>query len=456
MNHTKQQTNKNGKQNIDAKGFDKDKIERTLAASAHNKEVIELLDDSEEEEEEEEDTKPAAAKKIESSTAGEHATNIDLDKDIEKAIILSKQDQQTQKYYEGMDKDLMLIKRQELQDAIDSYVNLYGGYENIEKSKMIRDGNEGSIKKAFAAENWLGLKQQRGAQYGRYGIEALWRMFDMLEGKVDEYNNISSSEANEVCKLPADRGVKRERKSEEGSGLVGKPITAFLDIGHGLGIQVLQAGWALKVPSRGVEVMVQRDVIANNICDGVHDILSHDPPDKTMVEFKQSDFACSFVPNKHTGVRDEKLLDFLLFRDKPNAVQEGLVIFINNAEDVFAKRNYEDADTKSSDHYLAELFARMQIGGRMVTLTDVSMHLPCQREWFRRETLDSGPNAVSWHLDNKKSVTLYVLTKLRNKWHCDNQCPLATAVVDDYGDLSGCCVCCSFPAMRRSSERRRK
>lgn len=223
-----------------------------------------------------------------------------------------------------------------------------------------------------------------------------------------------------------------------------------------LGIQVIQAAWALQVPSRGVEVMVQRDVIANHIRDGVHDILCHDPPDKTKLEFKQADFASALVPNKHTGARDEKLLDFLLFRDKPRTVQEGLVIFINNAEDVFAKRNYEDADTKSLDHYLALCFAHMQVGGRMVTLTDVSMHLPCQRDWYRRDTLDSGPNAVSWHLDNKKSVTLYVLTKLSDEWYCDNQCPLATAVVDDYGDLSGYFVCCSFPAMRRSSERRRK
>lgn len=229
MNHTKQKPN-NDKLNIDAEGFDKEEIERAL--SAHNKEVIELLDDSDIDGEEE-DTKPAA-KKIESSTAaGEPTTNTDLEKDIEKAIMLSKQDQQKQTY-EGMDRDLMLIKRQELQDAIDSYVNLYGGYENIEKSRMIRDGNEGSIKKVFAAENWLGLKQQRGAQYGRYGIEALWRMFDMLEGKVNEDDNIiTSCEVNEDCKLPAaDRGVKSERKTKE-DGLVGKPITAFLDIGHG-------------------------------------------------------------------------------------------------------------------------------------------------------------------------------------------------------------------------------
>lgn len=156
----------------------------------------------------------------------------------------------------------------------------------------------------------------------------------------------------------------------------GPKINAFLDVGHGLGIQVLQAGWGyLGVPARGVEIMRDRHIIAENILEWVLGNLRNDPPDRRLVELELADFSCAIVPDKKTNKRDEKLRELLLFTDKSKEVQQGLVIFINNAEEVFAARSNQNAGAVCLDAHLANLFANMETGGRMMTLTDVSCHL---------------------------------------------------------------------------------
>ena len=120
------------------------------------------------------------------------------------------------------------------------------------------------------------------------------------------------------------------------------------------------------------------------------------------------------------------------------------------------------------DAHLATLFANMQVGGRMVTLTDVSRHLCQSSDWFRRDVFDSGNGAVSWGNQNK-SVDIYVLTKLSDYWECrDNKCPFKesqntpaqNAVVNENGDLCEVCVYCDAQAKRctrvRKPKRRRE
>ena len=71
------------------------------------------------------------------------------------------------------------------------------------------------------------------------------------------------------------------------------------------------------------------------------------------------------------------------------ATQEGLVIFVNNAEDVFGARSNDNGQGVALDYRLAQLFAQMQRGGRIVTLTDISSHCSSS-DWFTRTVFKSG------------------------------------------------------------------
>lgn len=102
----------------------------------------------------------------------------------------------------------------------------------------------------------------------------------------------------------------------------------------------------------------------------------------------------------------------------------------------------------------------MQVGGRMVTLTDVSSHL-CNEEyaWFQKDIFQSGTGAVSWGGHNK-NLEVHVLTKLSSTWMCQNKkCEgklfgSDNAIVDDKGDLIEQCLWCNAPAKRCSRVRK--
>ncbi|KAL7530782.1 hypothetical protein ACHAXR_003673 [Thalassiosira sp. AJA248-18] len=356
----------------------------------------------------------------------------------------------------------------EFQDAVDSFVADNGGYGKIEGGQMIKHGNANDMKRSCVVEG--GGLNQSGAQYGRYSIERMWRVFDVLEGKDDiniDESDMPVKDGNSTSAATSKTTENRKReRNERNSRIPGaKEIKAFVDIGHGIGIQVLQAGWSLGVPARGVEIMKNRHLIATAIQEGVLEILRNDPPDSTMVDLKLADFSWAIVPNKKSGRRDEELRRFLLMQDKSELVQKGLVIFINNAEEVFAARSNLSAKGVCLDAHLANLFANMKVGGRMVTLTDVSSHLNQSSEWFRRDVFQSGTKAVSWGGENK-SINVYVLTKLSDEWFCQNKrcearAAAPNAVVDGNGDLNELCIYCNAPAMRCSrirkpSHKRRK
>ena len=171
--------------------------------------------------------------------------------------------------------------------------------------------------------------------------------------------------------------------------MAGAEVKAFVDIGSGLGIQNLQAGWSLGIPSRGVEIMKPRHYVAQALREGVLESLRRDPPDDTLVDLYLGDFSCALTKDEHTGERDEQLRTWLLFEDKPTETQKGLVVFVNNAEEVFAARSNQNAKGVCLDAYLARLFGNMQVGGRMVTLTDVSGHLTQSTEWFQRDVVSA-------------------------------------------------------------------
>ena len=125
----------------------------------------------------------------------------------------------------------------------------------------------------------------------------------------------------------------------------------------------MQTGWTLDVCSRGIELMKGRHNIAQFIYDGGIDGLRKDPPDSTKVDLRLGDLVHCVLPPPGKKERDEELRRFVLFEDKPE-VQKGLVIFANNAEDVFAARSNDSGKGACLDEHLAELFGNMMVGGR--------------------------------------------------------------------------------------------
>jgi hypothetical protein len=361
--------------------------------------------------------------------------------DMSEAIKLSLEDSKACTYTETEEMPpCRLLSPHEFKVAVDNFIHEQGGYEGIEGGQLIKHGNGNDMNKSCIANG--GGRNQTGAEYGRYSIDGMFRVFDVLEGKSD----IFVPEGKGAMEIKPGLGV-----SPRLDGLPGAKITAFVDIGHGMGIQVLQAGWSHGVPARGVEIMKGRHVVAEELMKGIIGNLCGDPPDSTAVVLKNVDFSHAIVLDSE-GRRDEELRQFLLFAEPsiPMEVQKGLVIFINNAEQVFGPRSNQNAKGQDLDSFLARLFANMQVGGRIVTLTDISCNLTRSTDWFRRDVFESGPNAVSWGNQNK-SVNVYVLTKLDDYWYCQNEkcqhkkldnVPAKNAVVDKEGEPIERCVWC--------------
>ena len=389
-------------------------------------------------------------KSAESSSAADSET---FEADLAKAMKLSKEEERKSKerakqIEEGTYTGLChILDRQEFKRIVDEVVEVNGGYEKIEAGSLVQTGNGDSGYTRSAVTGGSGLRNQTRAQYGRYSIERLWRVFDVLEGKEDiEIKEEADEEGEEVTTSSPKR---KKQKLDAPKRLEGGKMKAFLDIGHGIGIQVIQAGWSQSVPSRGVEIVKDRHLIAEGIYKGVLDRLRSHPPDSTLAELRLNDF----VPAITEG--DEELNSFLLFKDKPLDVQKGLVIFVNNAEEVFAARSNGKGNMVSLDYRLAQLFAQMEVGGRMVTLTDVSGH--CQSgDWFTRKVFKSGTGAVSWGCHNK-SIDVFVLIKTKETWTCQNtKCPYLglgeggypIPLLDEDGDFLDKCTFCGIGAKR--------
>mmetsp|Transcript_37511 Transcript_37511/g.76665 ORF Transcript_37511/g.76665 Transcript_37511/m.76665 type:complete len:650 (+) Transcript_37511:93-2042(+) len=393
----------------------------------------------------------------------------DEEDDIQKAIRLSLEEQNKPAHNnddvetnnDGNDDfHCRVLSRKEFEDVIYPLVDLQGGFPKIEKGKMVQMGNtHGDIKNS---------KSQSKAQYGRYMIESFWRVFDVLEGKIDTKDDEAvndesnspegkSSDDSDAAALKQDEG-QQEKQQNKPSSQLGSKITALTDIGHGIGLQVMQAGWTLDAFSRGIELMEGRHEIAQVICQGVIEELRSDPPDSTKVDLRLENLVHCVLPPQGKSERDEELRRFVLFQDKPEAIQKGLVIFANNAEDVFAARSNDSGSGACLDEHLAELFGNMKVGGRCVTLTDIRCHLTSKDDarWYHYESFDSGVGAVSW--SPNKSVAVHVLTKISDEWICSNEkllCPPSN-VVTEKGTLRTKCLYCEEAPRRQQQRNRRK
>ncbi|KAL7445379.1 hypothetical protein ACHAXM_009793 [Skeletonema potamos] len=382
----------------------------------------------------------------------------DEEDDIQKAIRLSLQEQNIKPSIDDDDDfNCRVLSRKEFEDIIYPLVEMQGGFAKIEKGKLVQTGNAHNDVKNGKSQSRG--KSQSKAQYGRYMIEDFWTVLDTLEGKMIDTTDDNKSVNDESCREIDSKQEEGEQKKRPCSQL-GSKITAFTDIGHGIGIQVMQAGWTLDVCSRGIELMKGRHEIAEAIREGVIDELRSDPPDSTKVELRLGNLVHCVQSPPNKSYRDEELRRFVLFQDKPESIQRGLVIFANNAEDVFAARSNDSGSGACLDEHLAELFGNMKVGGKCVTLTDIRLHLTSNDDarWYHYESFDSGVGAVSW--SPNKSLAVHVLTKISDEWICSNtknvvRCPPSNVVNVETGKLTTVCICC-LTAPRRQQQRNRK
>ena len=245
----------------------------------------------------EDDAKMPARKRSPSRNSGDDQSRENAD--LKEAIRLSLQPDDV----EPMIK-YRVLSREEFEKGVNAVVDMNGGLGRIERSSLIQQGNSNDMSKEFVPPE--GGKNQTGAQYGRVSIDCMYRIVDVLEGRV----------------------------SAEQDDFPTAPIKAFLDIGHGLGIQgevhkravrqfnqlPLQLtrgsasnGLEVSVPllckdlfknrcrtrtaypntnshgvlSRGCEIMKGRDTLSKHIMrDGLLDWTRNDPCDLNTVDLR--------------------------------------------------------------------------------------------------------------------------------------------------------------------------
>ena len=180
----------------------------------------------------------------------------------------------------------------------------------------------------------------------------------------------------------------------------------------------------------------------------IHNFILELYPDGSKIRLLQGDFARGFPDGakKQDGKPDLHIRNFLLCNDLTYAEQKHLVVFINNAEDVFASRSNDSSDSRSLDSFLAELLGNLRVGVRFVTFTSLSKYME-RSDWWREDVLELEPGCVSW---SNKAQKCFVLTKLKDSFACScNSCPdLETSVVDDSGRLQVSCVYCGKQPVR--------
>lgn len=438
----------------------------------YNTALIDLCNDESHDEEEKDDVKPPANRDADSNREKD---------ELETAIQLSIETASTA----PLMPKYKTLNRIEFADVVHEYVQLYGGIRAIETSRTVKDGNSNGLKRRGQRKSNTaagGGRHQTGAQFGSFSVGNMYRIYDVLEGRDDVRPDEPEADLHLIPDwVMEELGFVRDvsfgkfvirtnddndncissSPSRQLQGPAASKIRAFVDIGHGFGIQVLQAGWSLGVPSRGIELMADRHNIAAQIRDGVIDRYRDDPPDGTAVELKLADFTRAMIPDTVETDESEddttnQLRSFLLFEDKNWEIRRGLVIFVNNAENVFGPRSNQKKDGLFLDHYVARLFANMEIGGRMVTLTDVSCCLNGGNDdWYTRDVFLSGLGAVSWSSWAKSSICVYVLTKISNVWKC-RFCEETSAVVTDDGRVCHRCVWCDRETKNSTRNKRRK
>lgn len=155
----------------------------------------------------------------------------------------------------------------------------------------------------------------------------------------------------------------------------------FLDVGHGIGNSCLQAAYCTGCESRGIEVVKDRFNISLDFQNALGEMTRWVDKQENRMR----------VPGKivlrHGDLADPAKHNWLVRANK---------IFVNNFNGVFAERmQAQEASSWHLDHYIAGLFASMEEGSLMFTLSDLQLG-PTQKEvnkWRIDNNLEPSPNA---------------------------------------------------------------
>ena len=180
------------------------------------------------------------------------------------------------------------IEYTQFYEAVDEFIEDNEGWDKIENGSLVKVGNNEINGKSGIIS---GGGNQEKAQYGRVTLEGFKRIYDKLEGRdgeddedervhqsnedYGELNGRSDSEKGTMQQqeenITKQRDGNKQSQQETDQDYIDlsdpepRKIKAFVDVGHGIGIQVLQAALCLGVPSRGVELMPLRQFIARRL-----------------------------------------------------------------------------------------------------------------------------------------------------------------------------------------------
>jgi hypothetical protein len=212
----------------------------------------------------------------------------------------------------------------------------------------------------------------------------------------------------------------------------------FLDIGHGIGNTCIQAAFTVGCESRGIEVVYDRNSVAEVFRDNL-DSQNKDNPNSRVV---------GEVFLRHGRLEDELHQDFLT---------KGVTrAYVNNFNGVFAERSSKGNQKWFLDDYVSGIFASMAPGTIMVTLHPLNLG-PTQSEANKSRNkqgllesedssfyevekvlLGKACDTVKWnqHSSNKKNIYVYKYTRTIQSSDsdavflcCNPTCPIATSQV---------------------------
>lgn len=147
----------------------------------------------------------------------------------------------------------------------------------------------------------------------------------------------------------------------------------FVDIGHGVGNAVLQAAYTVGCESRGIEVVADRNLIADSLKTSIERLRDIDD------ELHDLRFDVGNVELKQGRLEDPLNRDFII---KPPIDNDGhstkgaTKALVNNFNGVFAERSAKKGQKFYLDQYVAALFAMMVPGSVMVTFHPLTLPPP--------------------------------------------------------------------------------
>ncbi|KAH9260156.1 hypothetical protein BASA81_001931 [Batrachochytrium salamandrivorans] len=267
----------------------------------------------------------------------------------------------------------------------------FGGWESLEKSKQILDGNYQLRKEHVQLDDKsssLACRTIVRAQYGRTRSPFVQQILDLT--------NVSAQDT-------------------------------FLDLGSGIGSVVLQASAVTGCEAIGVEICVGRHQVALQLQTAFEREFAN------KVSFLHGDFRTQHI-----------------FQKARNCT----VLFVNNANGVFNVRS-SPSDCFSLDWHVARLVAGMPNGSRVMCYDGLSdLDSAPLNQCFTKTMHVSAAGGTSWTEKSKSLTKFCIYVKTGNDWICDRCQSVNTMVQDsptaEWGEtIHDTCVECTKQGFRK-------